>query len=121
MLGPRPSEPFYATSRASTRRYQGTYLSTLDSLLQTTLTNPFLFFQTSFSSDKHDTRMIAIHFDKLGLSVPVPEGMKVLLIPMAIDGGKVGDERLESLDYLHLDAEVPAEPDFYALLLMCKK
>jgi len=78
--------------------------------------------KTLFSSDKHDTRMIAIHFDEPGSLVPVPEGMNVLLIPIAIEGGaKIGNEGLESLDYLFLNAEVPAEPDFYALLLICKK
>jgi len=74
--------------------------------------------KTKFGPE-NDTRMIAIHFDEPDSLVPVQEGMKVLLIPMA--RAKIGDEELEELDYLYLTTQVPAEPGFHALLIMCKK
>jgi len=73
----------------------------------------------SFNSSQHETPIIAIHFDKPSSSVPVKEGSKALLVPVAIkDGAKVENKALEKLHYIYLTEQAPVEPEFYALLIL---
>ncbi|RYP07806.1 hypothetical protein DL765_009005 [Monosporascus sp. GIB2] len=70
-----------------------------------------------FKHDR-DIRITAIHFISETM-VPVKRGSPALLIPFNIKpGAKVADQELRDLQCIHLNDEVPAHPEFHALLLL---